>query len=85
MIQSDLFDTYVEQNSITFSGNSGVAHLQKLLHDVCGYYSTDKNVIVEFLADNPPALASLVDWIVANGQNGWNDKLQQLVSGTKIS
>ena len=80
MIQRDLFDSYVQQNSMTFSGNSGVQHLQKLLHDVCGYYSTDKNVIVEFLADNPGALRILVGWIVEQGNNDWNATLKTLVN-----
>ena len=80
MIQRDLFDSYISQNSMTFSGNGGVQHLQNLLHDVCGYYSTDKNVIVEFLAANPGALETLVSWIVEQGQNDWNNTLKKLAT-----
>jgi hypothetical protein len=69
---------YLELNSMySFESDSGVRRFKKLIQEVCGYGSLE-----EFLADNPGAINSLVEfideWIPRNDE--WQNNITNLTT-----
>jgi hypothetical protein len=74
MSASNMMERYLDLSRMWFfEGHSGVAKLEKILHEVCDYED-----ITEFLADNPAACTALVDfvkeWVPRNSE--WEANLE---------
>lgn len=70
---------YLNDNKMhSFEGPRGVRHMEKIVHEVCGYTSDFGGVLNNFFQDNPGAIEAVVEWI-GNQRNDWKDNLESLV------
>jgi hypothetical protein len=75
---SKQLNDYLElNNTYSFESDSGVRRFKKLIQEVCGYGSLE-----EFLADNPGAINSLVEfideWVPRNDE--WQNNITNLTT-----
>lgn len=76
---SDKVDEYLEVNKIvSFDGYQGVKNLSKLVEEFG--YDGYGGVITNFLADNPSAVETLVNWIRLNGCDEWKTSLEEAIA-----
>lgn len=77
MAGPDLYEVIQEyldtKEFYSFEGERGVTKFETLVNDL-GY-----GTIEEFLADNPGAIDTIIDWIADTGINEWRDKLSRTI------
>lgn len=79
---NEQMETYLANNKMfSFEGQRGVKHMEQIASEVCGYTPDFSGVLENFFADNPGAIAAVVEWIGTQATKGseWNDNLEAMV------
>lgn len=76
----DALQRYLDTNKMYhFEGEPGVAKMEKVMKDVCGYAGQWGGTMQEFFADNPGAIQAVIEWIGNVRVTEWKDNLEAMV------
>lgn len=74
-----LLQKYLDDNKMySFEGERGIKHMEKIIHEVCGYSRDWGGLLNNFFADNPAACQAVVEWIGSQNNIDWQHNLEDL-------